>query len=278
MLVWNFCPPSGGEKRSCGLSLGAKPKPVGLRCSGALRVSAVVCGFPSSCLAQSERRDDPPCERGHAPMTSGRCRWGLAGVCTAALLVGCGNTRGPGETASTSSMPHASSRGAPQGLELTRRDPPRYHKACLRLRAAVGADLCPSLVPSGALHVSFALPLRGWPRAFGIDLQSPVLSELRGRRISAARGHWTIEATGSQRSFKLFNLQTEPNSADRPSKCATERIAARAVRVCRIPEHSQGGGYYGDHVTAEWRKARSGCNSALMATRTVPVYSLSWPL
>lgn len=101
--------------------------------------------------------------------------------------------------------------------------------------------------------MDYAQPLHGWPRTFGIDLVSPSLATLAGKKVPAAGGHWTIEATGSLRARKLFALEINPNSATRPSVCTREAVARARITVCRVPSHTQGGGYYGGHVTAEWR-------------------------
>lgn len=167
-------------------------------------------------------------------------------------LLGCG--RGPGTQATRDTRARAAT-VSPQdrALGLTIREPVRFRDACRRLRAVVGGEGCPALVPQGALHVQIAGPSRGWPRTFAMDLMSPSLGSLHGRPIDAAGGHWTIEATGSTTGRRLFALQIRPNSLDRPTRCARAHAGGAPVVVCRVPTHEHGGGYYAGHVTAEWR-------------------------
>jgi hypothetical protein len=182
-----------------------------------------------------------------ARLTSRALSFLLSGVIV--VFGGCGSANNASTTPSLNGA--AGSRPSTKRVAVL---PPILATACRRLAHTVGVDLCPQTAPAGRLRIAISRPLHGWPKTYGIDLASSSLARAGGGRRATAGGHWTIEATGQKSSQRLFDLQLQPNSASRPSKCAPTTVAGARVTVCTIPDHEHGGGYYAGHVVVDWRE------------------------
>lgn len=110
-------------------------------------------------------------------------------------------------------------------------------------------------MPAGRAKLTFAQPQRGYARTFSIDASSGSLGRLRGKRLPAARGHWTITAVDGTQGRRLLAVFVRGQGAG-PGRCRTSRSPAPAVRLCRTIGYANGGGYYGGHVSGERRLGR----------------------
>jgi hypothetical protein len=147
---------------------------------------------------------------------------------------------------------------APVPAGLTTTVGSEFRHDCKRAASGYRYTLyCPTVVPSGEIKLGFTPgpvqrndPPRKRSLAYQLDLISPALQELNGRRMNANGGHWTIMG-GRASEIPDF---VHPPSTDTPTRTARRRLGAGVVAtIALVPAYQAGGGYYGGHVVVIWR-------------------------
>jgi hypothetical protein len=147
-------------------------------------------------------------------------------------------------------------------LNLTRRLPLGYKRACRRLAANAPGDVaaCPPLVPAGPLEVQVAAPFsrtRRYREMYSMSFASCSLNSYRGQSIETNGCHWAYELGWSPRTGPVVvdRVVHGNNPANPRSACRWRSLAGQRVRACRVPPFEQGGGFHGGHVAYLWERA-----------------------